>query len=363
MGVDPATTAWVHAPYLLYYPLVLGGLWSFGEPFKHRAERHRLVLDLVTTGTAAAVILSHYLWSPGHRARRRHAAAARVPDRRPHDVHRPVVDRHPAAGGPPPRRAACAAGRHLRPVPRERRLVRAGGARRVRDRRRGRQLLGRRVRRAGGRGGRPAPRGRRRRRAPRRKTTPRRVPLHPLPFAAAAFVCGVLILECAVGHDDAPVDLAVGVTVIAATIAGPPDPHGARERATPPRTGPPPRRGPPVRARAARGRRRVGPRSRRPRPLDEHRADAGRAHPGLRTTAVRRGARRARRAVDRRRARASRSRVRASPQRAEGSTRRRRRTGRSGWRSRSPTSSTRRRSTASSRTCATSPSARPSRTS
>ncbi len=66
LGTDPAASAWVHVPYLAYYPLILAGLWSFGQPFRHRAERHRLLLDLVTTGTSAAVIVSHYLWSPEH---------------------------------------------------------------------------------------------------------------------------------------------------------------------------------------------------------------------------------------------------------------------------------------------------------
>ncbi len=217
LGTDPATTAWVHAPYLLYYPLILGGLWSFGEPFKHRAERHRLLLDLVTTGTSAAVIVSHYLWSPGHLPTEGTLLPLAYPigDLTTFIGLSSIVIRRPAGLHPAALRALRAGifvqflGNAVWSVLEARGVYATGG---VADsfwvvgyaalavavdvqRRAGVAVV------------------------ERREDDAEAVPLHPLPFAAAAFVCGVLILECAVGHDDAPVDLAVGVTVIAATIA------------------------------------------------------------------------------------------------------------------------------------------------
>jgi hypothetical protein len=146
-------------------------------------------------------IVSHYLWSPGHLP----TEGTLLPLAYPIgdlDVHRPVVDRHPAAGGPPPRalRALRAGifvqflGNAVWSVLEARGVYATGG---VADsfwvvgyaalavavdvqRRAGVAVV------------------------ERREDDAEAVPLHPLPFAAAAFVCSVLIPSAPSGTTTRP---------------------------------------------------------------------------------------------------------------------------------------------------------------
>jgi diguanylate cyclase (GGDEF)-like protein len=217
LGLAPARSPWAYVAHLLYYPLILAGLWSFGKPFHLRAERYRLLLDLVTVGTSAAVIVLHYVWAPGHVAADGTLLPLAYPvgDLTTFIGLSSIVIRRPAGIHPAALRALRAGvcgqflGNAVWAVLEVRGAYATGGLANtfwaV-----GYAALAVAVdaqRRAGG--------------AVRetRDDGAEAVPLHPLPFAAAAFACAVLILECALGHPDAPTDLAVGVTVIAATIA------------------------------------------------------------------------------------------------------------------------------------------------
>jgi len=216
VGVDPATT-WVHLPYFLYYPLVLAGLWSFGEPFKHRAERHRLALDLLTTGTAAAVILLHYLGSPGRAFDHGTLLPLAYPigDLTTFIGLSSVVIRRPAGIHPTALRALRLGvlvqflGNAMWSILEARGVYATGGLADTCW--------------AAGYAALAVAMDVQRRAGPTACVATDEgsegAPLHPLPYAAAALVCGVLILECALARPGAPVDLAVGVTVIAATIA------------------------------------------------------------------------------------------------------------------------------------------------
>lgn len=207
------------AALLARYGPLLVGLLLLADPQRDPHERRRVALDLVTTGTAAAVVLAHYLGSPEVRR----LGASLLPLAHPLAdlvvvVSVPVLVARRTAGLPPAALTALRtavglqflgntvwamfAVRGAHPVGGVADTLATMSAATW-------AVAGDLARRAAADA--PAPTA--------RPDEPPSARLHPLPYAALGLACAVLVVECALGPPGAPVDLAVGVSVLVATVA------------------------------------------------------------------------------------------------------------------------------------------------